>query len=1011
MESKKFRPFVYMPCVILRGDTIVAAHPSFGEGCVKLEAQLCWCRQTDRDPWIGFTIHAPREEPSAKDDSEHVHHTVLGPKLAPTHMVTIAFPRGGYTPVAKEADEDVLSKFPNGKWKTFSVLSVHIHKGEPLIMGFGAPYANDADTYLHGVVNYDRPIVDGLTLRDLCVSKNFTIVVPCGVDNLLSEMDESSLPPPFAYPYGESHGWDLEVFEKLWAETKSNVPFVPTVFYANLNSMLAAQTQAVVQDMLWLHHDAERIAADHLSAYLVPRLGHDSQYYIVVPIKQDWRDKYASAWRRLTKNDCVHIRVVKTDDKSKWPCRIMSNPDHIPERGGHHSSTSGTDMVLLPMKNVGAASAKTFHLVSLIFDSGAEEAERRVNAAMQYSSTDFPRSPTPALGFPDARSALELHRQDLCGQGFYKWLSKAAVKNESSNGGTLTKLPSINYLAIDDQVYIDALMTEILEVDRPRFRRYVSDLAVGLGIIIAGAGVGKTTVVAVAALLMQARLGKVLCSAPSNTAVDNLAERIYAVSATVVARYNADPANVIAFAEPMRRKLVIRGLKTISDISIFETLVKSPDDIDAAMPRIGGVSAKSRLPLSISHWMLAVFRSPLAHLVEDDAKVLHDMRDEIDGREDLHPLRDLVAGCIKWSDFLVHKGTQQGLFMALEKRLTEAADFACMTPALSTNDPEWLKWKNTCQGVVVDEAGAIHRTDLYDVWGNVMTPLFLCGDQNQLPPTVLTEKEVDMAGNLKNRFAADGRISGLEQLLCTGFPVFRLRTQLRMAKGLFDIIAREVYENFKVDYAPCCNIDEPRFHSGHILESLIREKFPGIESPAEGKFSPVFINCKGTKVFKNEATGSKRSADQVKVALDFAVELTQKGVPASSVVILTPYMANVDLLAGFRKRNAYAEPLEDMPQAATIDGYHGQEMDITIIVMGTNQHVGPGFTADRSRLNVLLTRSRCGLVLVGDINAAGQIDHLIKTHDAGKKPVLVEKSTGEMGYMSAEELKNLYKNL
>lgn len=68
---------------------------------------------------------------------------------------------------------------------------------------------------------------------------------------------------------------------------------------------------------------------------------------------------------------------------------------------------------------------------------------------------------------------------------------------------------------------------------------------------------------------------------------------------------------------------------------------------------------------------------------------------------------------------------------------------------------------------------------------------------------------------------------------------------------------------------------------------------------------------------------SKRSADQVIAALDFAVELVKRGVQAKDMIILTPYAANVIRLAQSRKNAAY-ESLSDMAKAVTIDGYQGQ---------------------------------------------------------------------------------------
>jgi superfamily I DNA and/or RNA helicase len=55
-----------------------------------------------------------------------------------------------------------------------------------------------------------------------------------------------------------------------------------------------------------------------------------------------------------------------------------------------------------------------------------------------------------------------------------------------------------------------------------------------------------------------------------------------------------------------------------------------------------------------------------------------------------------------------------------------------------------------------------------------------------------------------------------------------------------------------------------------------------------------------------------------------------------------------------------------------VDSWQGRENDIVILIMVANRGSGRGFTADKRRLNVALTRHRCGLVIFGDINIIGK---------------------------------------
>jgi hypothetical protein len=117
-------------------------------------------------------------------------------------------------------------------------------------------------------------------------------------------------------------------------------------------------------------------------------------------------------------------------------------------------------------------------------------------------------SKRPYAGFDlTDTQARRLHRHLMCGHGFYEWLatedpladSRSAVSDgeDSDNSQTLVramaatsiahvprdKLPTVNYFEIDDQRYVDALLAEALPQDRERFRRYMSDRPLGLGIV------------------------------------------------------------------------------------------------------------------------------------------------------------------------------------------------------------------------------------------------------------------------------------------------------------------------------------------------------------------------------------------------------------------------------------------------------------------------------------------------------------------------------------------------
>lgn len=112
------------------------------------------------------------------------------------------------------------------------------------------------------------------------------------------------------------------------------------------------------------------------------------------------------------------------------------------------------------------------------------------------------------------------------------------------------------------------------------------------------------------------------------------------------------------------------------------------------------------------------------------------------------------------------------------------------------------------------------------------------------------------------------------------------------------------------------------------------------------------------------------------------------GVGLITIVMITPYAWNADLIN--RKIKRVYPCLQGMRPAATVDSFQGSEGDISIYVSVANRAAGPGFISDKNRLNVAMTRQRCGLVIVGDINVLG------KLHDGKLKSVLVPGPNGEM---------------
>ncbi|KAK0717372.1 P-loop containing nucleoside triphosphate hydrolase protein [Lasiosphaeria miniovina] len=610
---------------------------------------------------------------------------------------------------------------------------------------------------------------------------------------------------------------------------------------------------------------------------------------------------------------------------------------------------------------------------------------------------------------------MALHSALLRGNGFYDWMTWPAQNTadlvELMAGLGLTSrvraLPVVSFLSIDVD-RIDALLEEALPLDRTRFNQYLSKRVLGLGIITAGPGFGNTTALSVATLGMQRSLGQVLYSAPSHVATSKFAECLDRVSTTVTDRHNErQPSN-----RHTRYALVIRGYVIREELAAVSCLLaRLAGGEDYCRQQLGKAS-NWRLHLSLAFWTLVVLGSPTVRSTRaHEAKIIGDLQAEITANPGvLHELRRVVVGGKALEEFQSEGHDLMAAKTAtleLMRKILARADLLCTTLAAADKVVEYRSFKTKlAKGVSIDEAANMNRCDSVSLWGNTLLPCLLGGDPMQLPPFVGSAGEKDSSGHVIHRLAEDAAISHLDVLHAAGMPVYRLTQQLRMAEGLFDMVAKEAYPSADFTYAPSCAVGLDKFDIGHDLEKFLLGTLPRARASPTGRLSPFFVHVSGSVVEVDALTGSRRSATQVKAALKLAQDFVQTGVGARRIVILAPYSSNVALIErGLREPEFSA--LSAMAPVSTVDGYQGQESDIVFVVMGTSQASGPGFMANENRLTVLLSRQRCGLVIVGDIDVIPRQGPKGKDNDR----FLVEVPGGQIFNAKVDMLRNIHNTL
>lgn len=117
---------------------------------------------------------------------------------------------------------------------------------------------------------------------------------------------------------------------------------------------------------------------------------------------------------------------------------------------------------------------------------------------------------------------------------------------------------------------------------------------------------------------------------------------------------------------------------------------------------------------------------------------------------------------------------------------------------------------------------------------------------------------------------------------------------------------------------------------------------------------------------------SKLNRMQVKATLDLLAEFVMvSGVSPKNFVVISAYKPNV----GYGNRILRNYPLlKDMPPLQTADSFHGREGDLSAVITGTKKGHSAGFVSNENRLNVMITRQKSALLIVGDMLATGPVE-------------------------------------
>ncbi|KAM7196172.1 RNA dependent RNA polymerase domain containing protein [Rhypophila sp. PSN 637] len=189
-------------------------------------------------------------------------------------------------------------------------------------------------------------------------------------------------------------------------------------------------------------------------------------------------------------------------------------------------------------------------------------------------------------------------------------------------------------------------------------------------------------------------------------------------------------------------------------------------------------------------------------------------------------------------------------------------------------------------------------------------------------------------------------------------------------------------------HAAICKFSSDEFYNSALKTGVSADARPLLESmfpwpPAAGLKSRddvarmVFVDCSSKEDLGHK---SKSNSGQTKLCLQVCklLRTAKSNISAKSptaagglagqpddlanqfIAVLTPYTRQVEVL---KRELAGISNLE----VCSIDGFQGREADVVVFVtVRCNEHGVIGFLTDLRRLNVAMTRAKCGVVVIGN---------------------------------------------
>ncbi|KAK3315659.1 P-loop containing nucleoside triphosphate hydrolase protein [Apodospora peruviana] len=273
--------------------------------------------------------------------------------------------------------------------------------------------------------------------------------------------------------------------------------------------------------------------------------------------------------------------------------------------------------------------------------------------------------------------------------------------------------------------------------------------------------------------------------------------------------------------------------------------------------------------------------------------------------------------------------------------------------------------------VLVEEAGEILESHILTSLAPTVKQLILIGDHKQLRPKIN-----NYALSVEKGDGFDLNRSLFERLIMQGAAHTTLRKQHRMATEISRFPRELTYPDL---------LDGPDTSDRPEIRGL-RDRVVFFNHSKQEQSDKALRDRRDPGLKE-----SKKNLFESELVLRCVKYFGQQGYSSQQIVVLTPYLGQIRVLQDLLRKNQHDPELSEMDKMefiraglmteaaakldkkplrlSTIDNYQGEESDIVIVSLTRSNESGDiGFMFAPERLNVLITRARNCLVMIGNMD-------------------------------------------